>query len=132
VMGAGGRSTELAKGDERAVLGQVNHARWTGNATILDLAVSGSRQIEHFLGWGNSSGHPLYVTRSPRRLSAGRQARCTWRCTHRRTVDPRGSGLRRACRRVRSRGRTRLRVLEKRPLGAKATKKNSNQSNNLI
>ena len=62
VMGAGGRSTEHAKGDERAVLGQVNHARWTGNATILDLAVSGSRQIEHFLGWGNSSGHPLYQT----------------------------------------------------------------------
>ena len=55
------RSTELAKGDERAVLGHGNHARWTGNATVLDLAVSESRQIEHFLGWGNSSGHPLYV-----------------------------------------------------------------------
>jgi len=63
VMGAGGRSTEPAKVDERAVLGEVNHARWTGNKTILDLAVNAWCQIEHFLGCGNSSRYPLYFFR---------------------------------------------------------------------
>ena len=64
VMGAWERLTELAQGDERIVLGRVNHARWTGDSTILDLAMNGSRQIEHFLGWGNSSRHPLYEAHS--------------------------------------------------------------------